>query len=1278
MRKYFHILQANLRKTPETQLSLLNDEDLHDFGLLLIQEPHCWRIDGQVITAPQHHAYWTPYVPAVHHEEGRWPFRSMIWAHRDLAVKQVPTSSPDITAAMTEVEGRKILAISVYIPQQQEDVGDALSAYLDCIRGVIEKTRREQSPQQIEVIIAGDFNRHDQLWGGDEVGTSPRQGEGEAIIDLMSELELNSLLPRGTITYEGARGQSTIDLVMASTSLSDDCMQCDTHPNEHGSDHRSIQTSFNLLRPETTLKPRLLLRHAAWDRIRQAVTQQLEQLPDEVDDLDRYTDHFVSIVTETVQKHTPYTKPTSYTKRWWTADLTQLRRNYTYWRNQARSHRRQGVGDDALEARVLELRREYHRSMRVQKKQHWDTFLEDRQNIWQACRYLQPDSTAAFAKISALKTGERETVEDDEGIARTLITAFFPEGRAVSATLGDPEDYGQLPTVPLTMIEVERAIHHASSWKAPGTDSMPAVVWQKLWAEVKEVIFRIFRQSLATGRLPRAFKVAKIVPLRKPDKRDYEQPGAYRPISLLSTLGKALEAIIAERISYLAETHHLLPNNHFGARKSRSTAQALMMLQERIYDAWRERKILSLVSFDVKGAYNGVNKDILLHRLRARQVPEMLVQWVANFCSDRRATVVVNGHESATYDLAHPGLPQGSPLSPILFLFFNADLVQNVINKHQGAMAFVDDYSAWVTGQTAEGNTQKIQGRTIPRAEAWEASSGATFESIKTTFIHFSRNPRHLSDTPLAIRDKLVKPQGSAKILGMILDQQLRFYEHYAHVAKRGLRAVMALKRLRALQPNTTRQLFIAAVAPTIDYASFIWSARANERTLKLLEPIQRIAAQAIVGTFRTVALGIAQAEAGIEPLHRRWQRQAHRTWIRWHTLPPKHPFWKSKRHIDMQNTRFVSPLQLHAQHYRSTDVSRVETIESYSVAPWTDRLTVDITEDREHAIEQAQSAMLDVHVEAFFTDGSARNNRVGIGVAHRTFAFHQTIGIQDDLNVYFAELFAIYQAVINIHRHMHSCPEVRRKTMVLFTDSQAALKSLASPRQQSGQFILRSILDEVQALGRIQGTKIEFRWVPAHAGVKLNEAANEQARIATEKDSIPQQPHLPRLATAARREDTNYLTKREMTATEKDSFRRHIDQAIPGKHTRTLYDRLSKKDASVLAQLRTGKCRLNHYLARINAAQTEICQCGREAETVRHFLFRCPRWRTTRNDLQLTSQPRWGEHAYCLGAWSDQRGRDGQYVHGEKEKWKPDMSAIKNTLNFVKATRRLEWVPKA
>src|SRR5687768_1227905 len=161
----------------------------------------------------------------------------------------------------------------------------------------------------------------------------------------------------------------------------------------------------------------------------------------------------------------------------------------------------------------------------------------------------------------------------------------------------------------------------------------------------------------------------KIVPLKKPGKEDYTIAMAWRPISLLSTLGKVLEAVIAERISYAAETFGLLPTNHFGARKRRSAEQALVLLQEHIYKAWRSRQVVSLVSFDVKGAYNGVHKDRLLQRLTARGIPPRLVRWVEAFCSGRTAATVVNGHPSTNRALPQAGLPQGPPLSPILFLF---------------------------------------------------------------------------------------------------------------------------------------------------------------------------------------------------------------------------------------------------------------------------------------------------------------------------------------------------------------------------------------------------------------------------------------------------------------------------------------------------------------------------------------------------------------------------------------------------------------------------------
>lgn len=91
---------------------------------------------------------------------------------------------------------------------------------------------------------AGDFNQHDQLWGGDEVALSRRQGEAQGLVDLMIELDLQSLLPRGTKTFEGECGDSTIDLVLATPALAEAALSCQPYHTEHGSDHVAIDTSF--------------------------------------------------------------------------------------------------------------------------------------------------------------------------------------------------------------------------------------------------------------------------------------------------------------------------------------------------------------------------------------------------------------------------------------------------------------------------------------------------------------------------------------------------------------------------------------------------------------------------------------------------------------------------------------------------------------------------------------------------------------------------------------------------------------------------------------------------------------------------------------------------------------------------------------------------------------------------------------------------------------------------------------------------------------------------
>jgi hypothetical protein len=338
---------------------------------------------------------------------------------------------------------------------------------------------------------------------------------------------------------------------------------------------------------------------------------------------------------------------------------------------------------------------------------------------------------------------------------------------------------------------------------------------------LQQQIYALFTTSLRQGKLPLQWKVAKIVALEKGNKDDYTLPKSYRPISLLATLGKVIEAVMATRLAYLTEVHKLLPNNHFGARKQKSTVLAISYLQEAIYDAWRGKKRLSLVSFDVKGAYNNVATGPLLERSRQKRIPETMVKWIEDFCTNRKASVVVSGFTSEVEDLPQSGLPQGPPLAPMVFLFSNADLVQMAIQEG-ASVAFVDDYTAWVVSNSAERYTRIIQRDISPKLERWEKESGAVFEASKTAFVHFTRYNDLLrdSDMPLCFKGDQIQPSQSIKVLCVILDQGLQYKEHLAGKAEKALKAALTLERLQVLNPSTMRQLHTATVAPVMDYAS--------------------------------------------------------------------------------------------------------------------------------------------------------------------------------------------------------------------------------------------------------------------------------------------------------------------------------------------------------------------------------------------------------------------------------------------------------------------------
>ena len=119
-----------------------------------------------------------------------------------------------------------------------------------------------------------------------------------------------------------------------------------------------------------------------------------------------------------------------------------------------------------------------------------------------------------------------------------------------------------------------------------------------------------------------------------------------------------------------------------------------------------------------------------------------------------------------------------------------------------------------------------------------QKESGAVFESSKTAFIHFTRSTSEWRDSnmPLRFKQDIINPSQSFKILGVIMDQELRYKEHVAGKADKAFKAALALKRLQGLRPSSMRQSFSATVAPVMGYASPIWNLAISDKTLAKLE----------------------------------------------------------------------------------------------------------------------------------------------------------------------------------------------------------------------------------------------------------------------------------------------------------------------------------------------------------------------------------------------------------------------------------------------------------
>lgn len=1311
---HLYILHLNVGKRKQVQQSLLNDETLKDFDALATVEPYIYKHPhtGKPTVTP--HPGWQMFTPSREREDGmpRHAFRSLIWVNTSCKAQAVWVDSYDITAVSIQREGGSVLILSAYDPRDGGCKGDRetqLGHKLELMARTIRNTKEEaeRGGVSLEVVIAADLNRHHVLWGGPQAWTAQeRRHEGNPIVDFIQEQGLQSMLKAGTITWDHqtADMSSTPDTVFASEGVATALIRCVVHAVDHGSDHRGIVLESSVqLDTYRERERRRLYFDADWDAIRAALTDRLatgsmdtslDTSLDTKDHLDRAAEELVATVNAILEETVPRAKPSPYTKRWWTKELSHLRRRLTTMRNHVTTLRRRNQDSTHAKMLVHQARRAYFDEMDRQKAAHWKEFLDEASNVWKANQFVKGQSTPVQVPTLAL---EGRIAQQDKDKANMLMEAFFPVPPTPEAP--PPQETDRLPRrlkAPhqITMHEVTRAVFASNPKKAAGVDGLTFKVWQELWPVLQYRVLALYQASYQLAHTPKSWRVAKVITLRKPGKPDYTKPKAFRPISLLPTISKGLEAVIAARLSYLAEEKGLLPKNHFGARPKRSAEQALNVLVERIHEAWRGKRTLSLVSFDVQGAFNGVHSSVLYRRLLQRRVPTQMAAWIQDFCQDRQGSIVVGRYESPIQDICFAGIPQGSPLSPILYVFYNADLVDMDINKSGGAIGFVDDFNAWVTGGSSWENTATIQRNILPRVEAWAKESGAIFEADKTGLIHFRRAPgapaaaaAGAPDTPdspnapraaaLHFQGKEIHPQETVKVLGVTLDTKLRMDAHISKVTASALAKCIALQSVKGLRPMQMRQLYKACVIPTMDYAASAWfgpGKRGTERQLNRLGQVQRLGARTILRAFRMVSLEVLEAEAYLKTARCRLTRKTANHAGKLLAAQEDNPARQAML-IRTRSTRFRSPLQhtliAHEKRLQPRGSDPITLDPAWIHAPWEDWSPLVTIQDKATAT-QACKKVADNRTPAVYTDASCKNGLSGIGVVQYTGPTPTqlqcaSVGRQNTCSVLATELAAIRQA-LRLGQGNY-----------IFSDSTRALTAISRGNKATS---CRAILQDISLLLRQRASSTQqlpkLAWSPGHKGIPGNERANTVARQATAEQGHPTAPvderiqELPGVLQLIERDRSENPTP---TRSHKHvgHYTWQLDQALPGKHALALYNNVSSEEASVLIQARTGHCRLNQSLYRLKVVDTADCQCGEGEESIQHVLLHCPRWTAARVQLQAAAGDRWGDVSYLLGGWGTKKHWEtGEPLDGPKERWKPDLKVVKHTIRFLQHTGRL------
>ena len=420
---------------------------------------------------------------------------------------------------------------------------------------------------------------------------------------------------------------------------------------------------------------------------------------------------------------------------------------------------------------------------------------------------------------------------------------------------------------PILMSELQSTIKKMKG-KGAGPDNIPPSFLKSLGLLALQELLSIFNSSLSLAHCPRIWRVATIIPLLKAGKSPSEV-ASFRPISLTSCVIKVLERIIADRLYYIAETNNMFSRFQAGFRKGRSCEDQITRIVQAIEDGFQQRPMQRsvLTHLDFSKAYDTVWREKLLLHMLNTGIPPTFIRWIRSFLTDRRGRVQLFNVFSSSRRFTQ-GLPQGSVLAPLLFLFYINDLATTLNNDAVIAL-FADDVSILTTArkrEDAEATAQSV----VSSVETWSQEWKLNLNAEKSEVCPFSTWSNDSSWTPsVFIGNRKVLVNTTPRLLGVILDRSLTFN---AHIKKLTTSLASSIRIIRATahtswgwRRTTLKMAFHALVRSKLNYAAPAWQPWLSETNLINLDRLQNRSLHLITGQLISTPLEALRLEADVQ-----------------------------------------------------------------------------------------------------------------------------------------------------------------------------------------------------------------------------------------------------------------------------------------------------------------------------------------------------------------------------------------------------------------------------